>query len=348
MKIFYFKKVCGMVLALLAMAQGLLQGIVFDTVNGPNLDKAITVTWTPTFTGGPNPNVHGFVNLQAGFNISNTITTTVLFAANQPVVGNINLQGQTLKLTADMYLGRGANFVGPGFVLPNGFSIYFQDDATVSAGKVYVMGTGTFVGGGANWVLSSPGSLDWFQWADGTMRNLTILNVSNSTFKTYQSTGSGTDGLSLINVNFNLVPGTSFTFNWQTPITGTCGIHGTESTFSISENVFFIQDSSTLYVAPDVTLALANPAGGIGFTDNSSVLLLDNANLIAANTNNPARFFFGQLAINGNSFIGSLFGAPLEIGQPLIGAAADHEIVIYPGSTLTLGERLNLLYQNSQ
>lgn len=299
-------------------------------------DKSLVVANNWTFDSTPGTYCKGFVSFQNGFTIAPT--STLLFESTVPVIGPINLNRGTLKLTNDLYLGRNASIVGPGWLDPNLHSIYLFDVESITGGTVYIMGPGTFVGNGniLNLDIAGGGALDFAGWPYGTMHNIRIRNASDSSFKTYFGNGCVFD-----TVTFELAEGTFFDFYWTLIVDGNCHVTGQGSTMRAhTYGAITIASTGSFVVDPQTTLRVSS--GGIIFNAASSELMLDNANLEVAIT---MGFRNGRTVINGLSTIFSLAGCFIVLGDA-VNESNDHLLFINPASTLVLASGLSIFYKN--
>lgn len=309
-------------------------GSLDTTLSGT--DKSVVVTTNWKFD--PGAYAKGFIAFQNGFEVA--ATSTLLFETPIPIVGTIKLNGGTLKLTNDIYLGKLATIQGPGFIDPSGASIYLMDIEFITGGTIFVTSAGTFVGNSNILVLDTTtgGALDFNHgWGlGGFMHNVYIRNVSNDSFKTPLGGASGLD-----NVTLSLVQGTVFDFNWNTAINGNCHITGPSSRFNLNAYTH-ITAGATLTIDPATTLRVGSPGGAIAFDAISSVFLLNSSSL---EVNIFMQFRKGRFVIEGASTITGISGNILDIGDG-VSESNDNHIFIMPGSTLELESGTEVRYRN--
>lgn len=322
-----------LVLLLLIYSKANAAGTLDTT--GTGTDKSVVVTSNWKFD--PSAYAKGFIAFQNGFEVA--ATSTLLFETPIPISGTIKLNGGTLKLTNDIYLGRSANIQGPGFLDPSGASIYLMDVESITGGTVFLTYAGTFVGNGNILILDSStgGALDFNHgWgAGGFMHNIYIRNVSNTTFKTKPGDGCGLD-----NVTLSLVQGTDFDFYWNLVILGNCHMAG--PTTRINRYGYNkITPGAALTIDPETTFRISS-GSDIEFDAISSDFVLNSA-FLEVDTFMQLRS--GRVVIEGASAITGISSNILDIGSGL-NIADDCNLFISPGASVTLTNGTDVRYRN--
>lgn len=330
-----FTKIIFIFFILLLKTKAHPLGSLDTTLSGTDKSQFINVPWT----FDPGTYAKGYVTFNNGFSLAADMT----FECNGIVSGDINLNNHNLYLYSDFYLGKAARIVGPGSIWPNGRTIYLLDQESITGGDVHISNPGTIVGNGNTLILDTAngGALHFpATFTEGSLHNLFIRNVNNTSFTTVHTTGYNVnfDGVSLEITTNNYVD-----LNWNITVFGHCQIIGINARIN-SCGTTAMASSSSWEVLSGATFRIAPSFGGIFFTDATSEFILNNATL--ETTWSPGNYFNtpGNIVINGVSKIRSLSGTPFYFGDG-ISPSNDPNLIIHAGSTLLIDNNTVLKYQ---
>ncbi len=230
----------------------------YDTTTGPDLNKSIVVSTTNTFNDGEY--ARGFVKFAQGFTLTSTSPTNnyapTHIDVTEVVDGDIYLNGLTLYLDGDLYLGKNAVIHGPGTIRSNSIVqlTYIPWD--------YYMPIPFYPGS----LPPGGGYLRGFITTEGnvlhTLNNLTVTN--NVILGGCTLNGHGN--------NLYFVNSTGFTGFWTDGFKlKNIILHGATN-FSNSTVAF-----------EDATLDVRNTLDGISFAQHTTVLMTGNNKIIGRN-----------------------------------------------------------------
>jgi len=322
-------------------------GTLDTTLSMTDKSRVAETTGGVPWLFGPGEYAKGFVTFPTGIDVDPTGTTDI--GITEVISNPINLNGGTLRLTADLRLADFVIFNGPGFIDLNGFRLKTGDQIQFRNGPVtaFSLAAGSVIEGQTNAIMQffMGGSFRYNSLLIGgsfpslALRNMIILDASNTNFVT----SAGTTSL-LQNVEFVVSEGMTFDLrgehdtiergflrftgkgstinrrdhgpgNWLSQLTGVARLE-------IGDGVTYITDET--FIATD--------ASALGTPDQTRIVL-NNANFVVDGvdlTMDQVRF-----VINGLCTYGSMNNGTLQLVD---GASLD----IMPGATLEVDDNMVL------
>ena len=309
----------------------------------------------PVYNLDPGASAKGNITFNQGIalkgtGLGNTSTSTSDFGCSGPISA-IYLNGQTLRLTSDIYMSGDSTYgrsylVGPGFIVPNGHTIHLTCRLHVLNDVYwYTYGTYGFISGNGN--LFYMGTSDPVAPGRFLLNCPSVTRFSNLTFENISSDNFvfiGYNWNAMYDVTFRVNPNSTFVLG-GVEFNGNCVFDAPYSVVKL-DVVDIVRAASTLTLTPRTRLM---HRGDLYNDDTTSKIVIDNASIemahfyedVVPNNWTPRS---GQLIINGRSTIKArLPGSHLELGN---GSTYDTEIIINPASTLVIDANTTVDYND--